>query len=386
MGLFYIDIDSERTLANQKEHVQEIQEIAKETLQVAEMAPDDLFPEFLWEAQLNAYEGDDYKLRGTCDNPNVIKAYSIRRKYSNYWDYVDAMEAYIDYAQYIESAYGSFDMMKNAADQGIGVIYIPKKPKLTNKKANKNLLKFGYIPSRMEEDFIPDSNIINSAIDSLRTNEVSTDEKYELPKSVAKLHEKAEVDKVKSARVGSIYARNSNGNLQGMDAIINFLNSANTDDIESRGGGKSSFSEEMESLHEFDYVPQEILDDMFAPKASYITSSFLMNPENERQKRILETLVSNEFSFLDKSATAGMDKDFVRAVTKRFSNYSMDTENLTPKQIKKLKKKEAKRRKKANERLIGDRRLQDALLKSRARLSMDENLNFRLCDVVPEDD
>ena len=86
------------------------------------------------------------------------------------------------------------------------------------------------------------------------------------------------------------------------------------------------------------------------------------------------------------SATAGMDKDAVRAVTKKYHNYSESTEGLTPKQIKKLKKKEAKRRKKSKERLIGDRRLQDALLRNRTHFSRDDNLNFRLQDVIPGDD
>ena len=386
MGLFYVNNDTENTLANQKEHLKEIQEIAQESLQIAELAPDELFPDFLWEVQLNLYENDDYKLRGTCENPNVLKAYTIRRKYSNYWDYIDAMEAYIDYAEYIESAYGSFEMMKNAADQGMSTVYIPKKPKLTNKKENKNLLKSGFIPSRIEEDFIPDSEIINEAIDRIRSNEISDDKKYELPKRIIKIHNLAQDDKVKSARINSIYARNSGGNLQGMDAIINFLNSANDTDIETRGKTASSFSEEMENLHEFDYVPQEIIDDMFAPKTTFISSSFLMNPEKKRQQEILEALVKSGYNFLDKAATAGMDKDAVRAVTRKYYNYSENTENLTPKQIKKLKKKEAKRRKKSNERLIGDRRLQDALLRNRAHFSRDDNLNFRLADIFPEDD
>ena len=52
----------------------------------------------------------------------------------------------------------------------------------------------------------------------------------------------------------------------------------------------------------------------------------------------------------------------------------------------KLKKKEAKRRKRSRERLLGDRRLQDALLRNRAHFSRDQNLDFRLCDVIPEDD
>lgn len=385
MGLFYVDTDTQNTLASQNQHLEEIRDIAKETMQLAKLAPSDIFPDFLWGVQLNDYDGDDYKLRGTCTNPNVLKAYTIRRKYSNYWDYLDAYEAYMDYVDYIDSAYGSFEMMKNAADNGVSTIYIPKKPKLTNKKSNKNLIRSGFTPSRIIEDFIIDDKLVNEAIDAIPKGEVIDDKDYELPKKIAKLHAKEESARVKSDRISSIYARTTN-NMQGMDAIINFLNNPNTDSVEDRGRVASSFTEEMENCHEFDYVPQDVIDDMFAPRTSYISSAYLINPERQRQQEILSVLTESGFSFLDKSATSGMDKEVVRAVTRKYGRSNTDYSNLTPKQIKKLKKKEAKRRKRSTERMIGDRRLQDALLRNRAHFSRDDNLNFRLCDVIPEED
>ena len=216
-------------------------------------------------------------------------------------------------------------------------------------------------------------------------NELSDDKNYKLPKNIAKLRDKEIANKIKSDRINTIYAKSYNS-MQGMDAIINFLNNPNTDSIESRGRKDLSFTEQMESLHEFDYIPQDIVDDMFTPKTSYVSSSYLMNPERQRQQEILSALTEAGYSFLDKSATSGMDKEVVRAVTRKYSNYQSNYDDLTPKQIKKLKKKEAKRRKRSRERLLGDRRLQDALLRNRAHFSRDQNLDFRLCDVIPEDD
>lgn len=387
MGLFYVDTSMDNSLTKQKEHAEEIKALAKECIKIGELASRDIFPKFLWEPQLNEYEGDDYKLRGTCTNPNVLKAYTIRRKYSNYWDYIDAMDAYLDYVSYIDSAYGSFEMMKNAADNGMSIIYIPKKPKLTNKKSNKNLIKSGFTPSRIIEDFITDDDLVQNAIDELSIKEVSYDEDddYELPKNIAKLHNREVSSKIKNERVSSIYASHSSGYAQGMDAIINFLNNPNTDQIENRGRTASSFTEEMENLHEFDYLPKDIVDEMFAPTTSYISSSYIMNPEKQRQQNILSALTEAGFNFLDKSATSGMDKEVVRAVTRKYSNYVTDYSELTPKQLKKLKKKEAKKRKRSKERLIGDRRIQDVLLRNRAHFSMDNNLNFSIKDVIPED-
>ena len=384
--MFYVDTSTDNSLSKQKEHLEEIKSLAKECLRIGELASKDIFPDFLWEPQLNMYDGDDYKLRGTCTNPNVLKAYTIRRKYSNYWDYVDAMDAYLDYVAYIDSAYGSFEMMKNAADNGMSIIYIPKKPKLTNKKSNKNLIKSGFTPSRLIEDFITDEDLVQSAINEIPSKEVlHDDEDYELPKNIEKLHNKEVSNKVKTERISSIYSHNSTGYMQGMDAIISFLNNPNTDNVEDRGRTASSFTEDMENLHEFDYIPKDIVDEMFNPTSSYISSSFIMNPEKQRQQTILSALTEAGFSFLDKSATSGMDKEVVRAVTRKYSNYVTDYSDLTPKQIKKLKKKEAKKRKRSKERLIGDRRLQDVLLRNRAHFSRDDSLNFTIRDVIPED-
>ena len=386
MGLFYIDNSDQNSVSSHRNHLKEISDLTKETLKIAELADPSIFPEFLWEVQSNDYEGDDYKLRGTCENPNVLKAYTIRRKYSNYWDYLDAMEAYIDYAEYVESAYGSFQMMKNAADNGMSPIYIPKKPKLTNKKANKNLIKAGFVPSRFDDELIVDQDVFDAALYSIESKDISTeDDGYELPKNIAKLHSKEGYDRVKSSRIGSIYATNNNG-MQGMDAIINFLNNPNKDSLEERSRKDSSFTDEMRSIDEFSHLPQAIIDDMFSPKTAFISSSFLMNPEKQAQQVILSALTEAGFNFLDKSATSGMDKEVVRAVTRKYGAAAQQYEDLTPKQIKKLKKKEAKRRRRSKERLIGDRRLQDALLRNRAHFSRDDNLNFRLCDVIPEDD
>ena len=385
MGLFYINTSDQNKLDKQKQHAEEINRYAQEALQIGQLADKSIFPGFLWEVQLNEHEGDDYKLRGTCNNPNVLKAYTIRRKYSNYWDYIDAMDAYIDYVNYIDSAYGSFDMMKNAADNGVSTIYIPKKPKLSNKKENKVLIRSGFTPSRIDEDFIPNSDVVDEAIRNMISREISHSKEYELPKKIQKLHEKEEAARVKFNRLNSIYATNS-GSMQGMDAIINFLNNPNSDSVEDRGRTDSSFTEEMEKLHEYDHLPQDILDDMFTPKTTYLTSSYLMNPEKQREQEILMALTEAGYNFLDKAITSGLSKDAVRAVMRTYGSQMTNYDDLTPKQIKKLKKKEAKRRKHAKQRLVGDRRLADALLRNRAHLTRDSNWDFRISDVMPEDD
>ena len=101
MGLFFVDTSEENSLEAKKKYNDEVVQLANEMMEKASKIDDQFYPDFLFEVQLNEFAGDDYRVRGTCTNPNVIKAYSIRRKYSSYWDYLDALEIYLDYIAYI---------------------------------------------------------------------------------------------------------------------------------------------------------------------------------------------------------------------------------------------------------------------------------------------
>lgn len=389
MGIFYMDDSSENSLEKKRKYIEEVKEFANEMLQKAENIPDESYPEFLWKVQLNEFSGDDYRIRGTCTNPNVVKAYNIRRKYSSYWDFLDALNAYYDYVDYIDSAYGSFQMMKQASDDGYGTIFIPKKPKLTNKKKNRELLRCGFIPSRIDEDFIINPEYVDQIIAALPEAELIA-KTPEYSKLDIRMDKKLFEKRNRIDRLNSIYASGviTSDTRRNADAIIAFLNS--TSDINLSRQTNRSFTEEMESLHENDYIPEDILEYNNMPTSASIVNMMLVDNKKQEQIEILTQLEQSGFDFLGSSATKGIDKAAIRAVSKRTRGTTkiVNYDELTPKQIRKLKKKEAKRRRKAQQSIAAENRLQSALLHnrisvSRERFESGDVADFRIEDILP---
>lgn len=385
MGVFYPEEkDLNKYNASSSDKKELIAEYAEEALKIAQAAENSIFPEFLWEIQMNEFTGDDYKLRGTCENAHVMEAYRLKRKYSNYWDYLDAMQVYYAYAEYIESAYGSFEMMKNAAMEGYETIYIPKMPKLTNKKKNRDFLWTGFLPCRVDEDFVIDPETIDAMIQTIPTNELDESYEYELPKQERRLQEQVMVSKGRRDRVNSIYAASSGTRGDGLDAIINFLNQANTGSIDARAPSTMSVSEIIDDLHEFDDVPPDIVEYMLSPHNRIVYNGMLADQKQKEQLEILEALVQAGFDFLDSDASKGIKKENIRAMTRKYG-LMKNPADMTPKERKRYLKQMAKMKRNQQERLLGDRRMTQSLLLNRVQFSRQDSTGFRLCDVIPDE-
>ena len=67
-------------------------------------------------------------------------------------------------------------MMKNAADDGISLIYIPNKPKLKNKNNNKLLVENKFMPSRTDSEEIADEERIRKVLGTIKESEVNDSE------------------------------------------------------------------------------------------------------------------------------------------------------------------------------------------------------------------
>lgn len=384
MGVFYPE-DKDLNKYNTSSAVSKelIAEYAEESLQIARAAENSIFPNFLWEIQMNEFGGDDYRLRGTCENSYVLEAYRLKRKYSNYWDYLDAMQIYNAYAEYIESAYGSFEMMKNAAAEGYGTVYIPKMPKLTNKKKNRDFLWTGFLPCRIDEDFVIDPETIDAMIQAVPTSELDESYEYTLPEQEKRIQHQVLISKSRRDRVNSIYAASSGTRGDGMDAIINFLNQANTGSIDSRAQSKMSVSETIDDIHEFDGIPPDIVEYMLSPHTRAIYGGTLADPKQKEQLDILEALVQAGFDFLDSDASKGIKKENIRAMTRKYGNMK-NPADMTPAERKRYLKQMAKLKRSQQERLLGDRRMTQSLLLNRVQFSRADSTGFRLSDVLPD--
>ena len=114
---------------------------------------------------------------------------------------------------------------------------------------------------------------------------------------------------------------------------------------------------------------------MLAPTTAFIQGGMLVDSKKQRQIEILQALEEAGYDFFSSSATKGIDKEAIRAVMHRVGATKYDRGDLTPKQLKKLKKKEAKRRRKEALAMKGNERLNDILLKNRVNISRSDILN-----------
>lgn len=393
MGLYIINESAEERKLHEKEKDQELREIANETLRIVRNVGKEIFPEFLWEPQVNDFEiSDDYRTKACCTNPAVLRAYSIGRKYANYWEYLEAMDAYTEYAKYIDAVFGSFDMMRRANRDGYSSVFIPPLPKLTHKKKNKLLIETGFLPSKIDEEFEVDDEALDKEIAELPLHELSFDDTEELPKAIQRIQEKMIGNKAKSDRVAGLFQYNAGRQYQqGMDAIVAFLSSASNESIRDTKDGTESLSEQIDALHEFEGIPADILTAMLMPSTgTIIRDGYIQNQKERELSDLIKTLEINGFNFLETSATKGLKTEAVRALRRQFAS-DVDLSKMTKKQRKKYKKKMKEYEDDKRKAIAGDRRIQQQLLKNRIHLSRSEgddfgvdplNINFHLSDVL----
>ena len=213
-----------------------------------------------------------------------------------------------------------------------------------------------------------------------------------IPKYMKEIQKRAIEKKEKSDRIGGImkYSGNAEFN-QGTDAIISYLTTQQTGDITS-DDDYMSISESIEEDHMYDYLPEEVIDEMITPAEvrKIVDSGRMINYADYKKIEIIKTLEENGFNFFSNLLTEGMDKDAIRAISRQFNMDRIseeDLKNMTKKQRKKLKKLMQKQKKDRVDRMVADRRISEMMLKSRVRLAVEDNdiTNFRLSDVIPDD-
>lgn len=389
MGFRIITHTAEEKKKAEADKEQEIKRIAEETLTLVDKAPNDLFPDFLWEPQVNEFEsGNDYKIRATCTNPAVLKAYTLGRKYSNYWDYLEAIDTYYQYAKYINEAYGNFEMIRRI--DNLEGIFIPPRPKLTHKKKNRLLMITGFIPSKIDPEYEADDEVILAAASTIKLHELDEDPYAKESKHARELKEATMKSKEKKDRISSIYMYGrSSEEKQGMDAIVSFLRSSSKklDDDETC----QSVSDLIEDLHEFDGMTEDEIHDLIESleDTTIVSNGYLQKKSDHDRLELIKTLELNGFDFLNSSITGNMKTSAVRAL-RRELHADVDLSTLSKKKRKKMEKKLAKQKSDRRAEIASDRRLQGTLLKNRIHLSSDaatgfgvdaDNINFHFADV-----
>ena len=115
--------------------------------------PEDRFPNYLFEPIHSRLAYDDENYHSRINNAELREVMKLKRRYNNFFQWLDAMRVYSNYREYIEASYGPFKKIRKMAEKGLVSIYLPPEPKLKKTRENKTMLESGIVPSQKEFEF-----------------------------------------------------------------------------------------------------------------------------------------------------------------------------------------------------------------------------------------
>ena len=346
-------------------------------------ADDDYFPDFLFNFLSNDF-GDNYYQRGIAETPLLADAKKIRRKYSDFFDYIDAMEIYDQYMDMLAEKYGSKKIVKHSAKEGYLEEYVPPKPRLKNTRKNRQLAANGIIPSRRVVD-MPTPETLNDIAREAMPNENGEILTYEdfnkkMPKKYKKLFDDAYAKAASNERRKNMYRAISGTNAE-IDFIINFINNANDGRYSSTYSSQSTddrpISEILVENETENDIPPELLDSYLAPNTKILRNSRLVGREEEEQVEVLTKLYEMGVDVFN-SYGKNMSKTSVKMIRSAVGGGP-----LTKKEKKKAKKLAKKEEKRMANRRNNDALLERTLLGNRFKFDANGNtMSLRLSDLV----
>lgn len=349
--------------------------------------PDDRFPDLLFNPLLNDYEDDYYEI-GISSDPLTLKARGLRKKYADFFDYIDALRIYNEYMDLLVEKYGSMSVIKNSLEVGNMPDIVPSKPKLKNNKKNRQFLKAGVIPSRQMFDITTSEELADAARVEFPDATGDDIDEMENFKKVNKKTQRAlgtSFEKIASRnRRNNLYASASSAH--GSEMIVEYLNQAakgNYDDFGDPTGTNMSVAQIVEEMRRDREIPQALRDAALAPATKIVNGRLVKTAEWETIE-IIKQFYDVGID-LTKGLSKTMDKKAVKMIKRSLG--MTDTEPMTQKELKKFKKQSKKEAKLLEKRADHDATLSRVLLGN--KVSFDKrgsSLNIRLRDLIRDDD
>lgn len=388
-----LTVEDDATDEDLLEYQKELDREMEEAINICKNAPNDRFPEFLFEPMVNEFESDNYIERAVYEDNELTQSVKmLRRKYNNIYDYYDALDVYRNYKEYLSDKYGNWKIAKNGILDGVLPDYLPAKPKLKNNKKNRILLEAKILPSRKDEDIAISYYDLDDTINKMfpQTSDDIDDTvvyKFKTNKKLQKAIDREMGVRDKKYRKAHIY--NTSGASDALDAIINFMNNrGNLSSYDESGKHVEldSVSAYQKEMHRDDFVDPALLEARMESEfdnRSYISNGTLRNKAYENQMQILEVMMKNGVDITD-IASRSMDKRAVRMLKSKIDN-STD-HPLSRKEIRKMNKKKRKEYQKNLKKMTKEAELRELLLKNKMPFSRDPGtLSFKLSDLWDDD-
>lgn len=352
-------------------------------LEFVKDSDDSLYPDFLFNPLFNDFDDDYYQKSFASDELSAM-AKKLRRRYSNFFDWVDAMEIYNEYMDKLVEKYGSLKVIKNAMKADVIEEAVPARPRLKNTKRNRQFSRSGIIPARKVTDESLTSEemlvIARQTFPDMMGEEIEeTNPNAKLPKELRKKVKRMQEQLAGKERKRNLYR--SVGNNSGTDFIVEYLNQAKRGVYDSAGNSGNGY----ENMSLIDMVEE---DERKALIPEEIRELEEMDPTVFQNGRLIRRSDSIRLDIYKELYSEGID--VIGSLGKRMNKQSVKlirshvgaTEPMTKKEMKKVEKRAKKDRERIERRKDSNRLLEQTLLGNKFSFKEDgDTLSFRLKDL-----
>lgn len=389
--------DEENEEIDPREHYNELVNDVKNMMRKIHKAPNENFPGFLWEPVQNDFS-DEYSIdkhtyidmglgKVEFNNGGEImdSIRDLKNRYKDYFEYIDALDKWYQYYNFIEDTYGNFDFFADMAINGGTAIPFKRKPKLKNAKKNKYLLEINVPISRINrEDGLTDEQIKELGEELPDQIEIYEDY-YEYVTLLADLNKKEEKRLQRENRIRN-YRKTSSVGMPDSDAFMAYING----EVSSSNYGASSIhrplSDELEAFHEYDGLDEDLKRDAMGlrnkPVLNMNYGILMETGQTQDEMDVYTELAKAGYDVGIMMKKSNMDRKAVKMITR---NAGLE-EDISPKKAKKLKKKRMKEERKLYESLSSNESVRSILTKNRVSFNADDSmLSFTLKDIMKGD-
>lgn len=387
------DEEDESTEVNAAQHYIDLVTEMRALMKRIKATPNERFPEFLWEPSQNDFSQDgfndnhSYIVMGLGkiqveNGTEIMKSVSqMTNRYKNYFDYIDALEIWQRYYDFIVETYGSFKFFEELVESGDVAFPLKKRPKLKNAKANKHLLEINVPVSRIDRSQGVSDEVLSKLGSEMPNQLIIYEDYYEYTEYLAKFNRAEELRLQRNSRIKGFRKVSSVGTPES-EAILDYLSGELSTAINYGTARNRPLSDDIEAFHEYDGYGEELKNELLG-----LRSSIKIDPN---YGCLVETgHMDDAMDVYKELATAGwdvgqiiqnssMDKKSVKLITNAIG---LDSE-VSGKKAKKLKKKRMKAERKLYEHLESDENVRNILTKNKVSFDPEDNMiTFTMKDV-----
>ena len=377
-----------------KQHYADLVADVKSMIAKIKKAPIENFPGFLTEPVQNDFTDDEYDDQhkyidmglGHVEMENgteIMQSIShLRNRYKNYFDYIDALDVWQRYHDFIEDTHGSFDFFAEMVEQGNISFPLKRKPKLKNAKKNKYLLEIDVPISRINrEDGLTDEQIKELGDEMPEQLEIYEDY-YEYITFLSKYNRKEEERLQRENRIRNYRKTSAIGSPE-QNAIMDYLSGS----ISENNYGISHnrpLSDDVEAFHDYDGYNEDMKKDLMGLRNKISMDSdwgVICSYGGDRDTyEVYSALANAGYDVRGMVESSTMDRKAVKLIEKAAP---MMDDDLPLKKRKKLKKQRKKTEQSVIDRLYANESARNILTKNRVSFDADDNImSFTLKDIM----